>query len=82
MLRNAVLLVLVFLLISFAWTDLRADSLLPTGARAQNIRMIGLALIQGADAQALDDNDVGAAEWVSRAGHIALSEALRASGAK
>ena len=58
---NAVLLVLVFLQIVFAWTDLRADSLLLTVARAKNIRMIGLALIQGADAQALDDNDVGAA---------------------
>ena len=82
MLLNAVLLVLVFLQIAFAWTDLRADSLLLTVARAKNIRMIGLALIQGADVQTLDDNGVGAAEWASREGHISLSEALHASGAK
>ena len=82
MLCYAVLLVLVFLLISSAWADLRADSLLLTGARAKNIQMIELALTQGADIQALDDNGVGAAEWASREGYIALSEALCASGAK
>ena len=82
MLRNAGLLVRVFLQISFAWADLRADSLLLTGARAKNVQMIGLALIQGADVQALDDNGVGAAEWAPREGYIALSEALCASGAK
>ena len=78
----AVLLVLVFLQISSAWADLRADSLLLTGARAKNIQMIKLALTQRADVQALDDNGVGAAEWASREGHISLSEALCASGAK
>ena len=54
---------LVFLQISSAWADLRGDSLLLTGARAKNIQMIKLALTQGADVQALDDNGVGAAEW-------------------
>jgi len=44
--------------------------------------MIELALTQGADIQALDDNGVGAAAWASREGYIALSEALCASGAK
>ena len=49
---------------------------------AKNIQMIELALTQGADIQALDDNGVGAAAWASREGYIALSEALCASGAK
>ena len=80
--RYAVFLVLVFLQISSVWADLRADSLLLTGARAKNIQMIELALTQGADIQALDDNGVGAAEWASREGYIGLSEALCASGAK
>ena len=82
MLRTAVIIFRFVASISSSLADMRADSLLLTGARSKNIQMIELALTQGADIQALDDNGVGAAEWASREGYIALSAALCASGIK
>ena len=42
----------------------------------------GAAVDEGANAQALDDKGVSAAGWASQEGQLALSDVLRASGAK
>ena len=81
MLRFAVFLLLMSTLISPLLADLRADSLLLTGARAKNIQMIELALAQGADVNTIDEIGRTTMIWASFHGYLPLIKLLLERGA-
>ena len=80
MLRFEVFLLLMLTLISLLLADLRADSLLLTGAGARNIQMIKLALSQGADLNTIDEVGPMPLIWASFHEYCTIGKVITRGG--
>ncbi len=78
-----IVLIIIFVSqVSTVLADMRADSLLLTGARSKNVGMIELALSRGAELNSKDELGRTPLIWASFHGEIKIMDILWKEGAK